>query len=396
MKSEQETFEKINEALSLNMEAKKRQDIWNNIVQEMNYSQATMTRKKQGSAFKNVFAGGAGLLATIAVVVGLYTFDGNKVYNELGLPIPKTAQQAGKNTVSLLSLPRPTEVKFIKWSNSFSGKPNHTWTNTSDATLIDQVVGWLGSAQVIEDEPVAPVQKSGKPGITIVTQNGTSIDVSLAYNVKTLKQSNGTSQISWTYEKGYLVVSGHGFQKPVRIYSLQLANWIWNGWSGGASVTAQSSKVELPKVNTIQSITVSVGTVPIAWVTQNPKNVSSQVLSWLDNAIPYVGNIPPSFSNFEPQGGVGSARLNIVTINHNVITIYPTYYLVKIRSGSAQTRYVPDVLTYQEGNRTVYLTSPQLYNWLKNSQWKTEFSMPSSINLQNNEGHATQNVPHHF
>lgn len=103
-------------------------------------------------------------------------------------------------------------------------------------------MGWLNSAQVIESEPIGSVQKGAKPGITITTQNGTTVDVSLAYNVHTVKQLNGNSQSSWIYQKGYLVVSNHGFQnfqKPVRIYSPELANWIWNGWYGNTSVTPQ-------------------------------------------------------------------------------------------------------------------------------------------------------------
>jgi hypothetical protein len=215
---------------------------------KMSCSKTPLFSKKKVNPLMNVFVGGAGLVATLAVVAGIYTFNNNKVNNQLGSSMPKTTHQSGRATISgkasisALSLPQPSDVVSIKWDHSFFGKPNHTWTKTNGASTIDQVMGWLNSAQIVESEPIGSVQKGGKSGITITTQNGTTVDVSLAYNVNTVKQSNGTSQSSWIYQKGYLVVSNHGFQnfqKPVRIYSPELANWIWNGWYGNTSVTPQ-------------------------------------------------------------------------------------------------------------------------------------------------------------
>lgn len=86
---------------------------------KMSCSKTPLFSKKKVNPLMNVFVGGAGLVATLAVVAGIYTFNNNKVNNQLGSSIPKTTQQSGRATISALSLPQPGDVVSIKWDHSF-------------------------------------------------------------------------------------------------------------------------------------------------------------------------------------------------------------------------------------------------------------------------------------
>ncbi len=154
---------------------------------------------------------------------------------------------------------------------------------------------------------------------------------------------------------------------------------------GGTGLTTASNDatpvkqyIKYPTRTSIRSISISTGPSAQIWKTQDPKNVENQVLSWLNSSTLYTGNIPSSVKNFVVFANIGQAQFHIVTVNQQDITIYPTYYLAKVNSNAVQVRYVQDVVTYQVENHITNLKSPQLYSWLKNDQWQTEFA-PLSI-----------------
>lgn len=164
---------------------------------------------------------------------------------------------------------------------------------------------------------------------------------------------------------GFYAFSNHGLMQSNK-----------PGVSTASHDTKPNPTVKFPTASAIQSISILAGPTLDTWTTRDPKSASAQVLKWLNSSTPYTGSIPKSTNKMIPQANIGPAQLKIKTSNED-ITVYPVYYLVQTNTHAVQTRYVQDVVEYQTGNETVYLKSPQLFNWLKNNQWETEFIPPN-------------------
>jgi hypothetical protein len=158
--------------------------------------------------------------------------------------------------------------------------------------------------------------------------------------------------------------------------------------------TTPNPAVKFPTASSIQSISIFAGSTMNSSTTQDPKSVSTQVINWLNNSTLYTGSIPKSTNSIVPKSYTGPAQLKMKTANGDV-TVYPVYYLVQINNNGVETRYLQDVVEYQMGNQTVYLKSPQLFNWLKNSQWKSEFtaSLNSTMNSQPSKAALAKMTP---
>lgn len=129
---------------------------------------------------------------------------------------------------------------------------------------------------------------------------------------------------------------------------------------------------KLPTQNHIQSVSIAVGSTK--WTTQDTTTVGTQVLSWLKSSTTYKGNIPTGVTNL-----VRYVPLTLLMTSGDVtISISPAYYFEQTKRGKDQIHFVKNVITYEHGNSGTYLTSPQLYTWLKSNQWKTEFA-PSTL-----------------
>lgn len=146
--------------------------------------------------------------------------------------------------------------------------------------------------------------------------------------------------------------------------------------SNNTNPTVKST--EFPTLDAIQSISVSSDTAAqTIWITQNPKSVEKQVLAWLNNSPPFTGTIPSSQEQGLTNAYSGPAKLHMGTTGEQHIAIYPVFYRTKASNGMYQTKYVQNVVAYDDGTHVVYLSCPKLYTWLKNDQWKTEFGPPS-------------------
>lgn len=150
--------------------------------------------------------------------------------------------------------------------------------------------------------------------------------------------------------------------------------------------TATSAAFNLP--TSIQSISISDDSrAGIFWIPHSQKAVSSQVISWLKKAIPYTRKVPQSQDVGTSNANIGPAILHIMTSDKHEIMIYPAYYIEKseridtsisenkpeIVSPLFITQYVQDVIVFNNGGNISYLKSEELYNWLKEDHWKTEF-----------------------
>lgn len=146
------------------------------------------------------------------------------------------------------------------------------------------------------------------------------------------------------------------------------ATWTGNTWD-------LSPQIIYTPLTSIQSIVIdnnspaSMGFVPI-----HPTTVTQQLLAWLKSALETNVNLPKSTPNLIFNAYIGPSRLLITTKNHANIQIYPAYSITAVgHQGRYQVNYDTDVLAYVQGNNTIYLKSPQLYTWLKDNQWTSEF-----------------------
>jgi hypothetical protein len=97
---------------------------------------------------------------------------------------------------------------------------------------------------------------------------------------------------------------------------------------------------------------------------------------WLEQAKLYSGEIPSSQTSSDTvfSANVGPSVLYINTSDQQTITIRPAFYLVADGKGYKKS-YLSDVLIFNDGKQVIYIQSSQLYDWLKDDQWKSEFEM---------------------
>ena len=111
------------------------------------------------------------------------------------------------------------------------------------------------------------------------------------------------------------------------------------------------------------------------WVPKNRTDTLGEVMGWLAKAKTYNGQIPKSQVSGAFAANIGPAVLYITTDDNHKINLKPAYYLAASNGQTCKVCYVADVLQIQNDNQICYIQSSQLYDWLKNDQWKTEFEL---------------------
>jgi len=99
---------------------------------------------------------------------------------------------------------------------------------------------------------------------------------------------------------------------------------------------------------------------------------SSKVVTGLEQATSYTLEIPQSQNVVQHAGNIGPSQLHILTSEKHEIAVYPAYYVLD-ENGVINVHYIQDVLVFNNVGLNTYIKSNQLYEWLKNNQWKTEF-----------------------
>ncbi|WP_026884706.1 hypothetical protein [Clostridium akagii] len=110
-----------------------------------------------------------------------------------------------------------------------------------------------------------------------------------------------------------------------------------------------------------------------SWAPRNQKITLSEITYWLHGATIYRGKIPKSQNVALFKANVGPSILNISYSNKVNITIQPAFYLGS--KNALNIQYIRDVLQLNNDGKKSYIQSKQLFNWLKNDKWKTEFEM---------------------
>lgn len=113
----------------------------------------------------------------------------------------------------------------------------------------------------------------------------------------------------------------------------------------------------------------------IWWVPKDKKTTLNEVTSWLQQAKPYKGKIPKSQNVGIFKGNIFPSKLYIKTSDEHEVTIQPAFYIAISNGKSSVVNYINNVLQLKNGNQKIYIQSSELFNWLKNDKWKTEFEM---------------------
>ncbi len=113
----------------------------------------------------------------------------------------------------------------------------------------------------------------------------------------------------------------------------------------------------------------------IWWIPKVQETTLSEVISWLQQAKEYRGKIPQSQISGVFKANIGPSKLYIATSDKHEITIQPAFYSVANDGKGSEVCYVTDVLELSNDKQKVYIQSSELFNWLKNDKWKTEFEM---------------------
>lgn len=108
------------------------------------------------------------------------------------------------------------------------------------------------------------------------------------------------------------------------------------------------------------------------WAPKDQQAVLSKVASWLQTAQSYTGEMPESQYTGVFYANIAPSELHVTTSDNHKITIQPAFYLIKDKESYTKD-YVPDVLELDKDGTKSYIQSPELFDWLKNDNWKTEF-----------------------
>ena len=151
----------------------------------------------------------------------------------------------------------------------------------------------------------------------------------------------------------------------------------------------------------IQSISISDDSPAGSYWSPNSQNaVLSQVSSWLKTAKQYTATIPASEAVDDiVHHNIGPAAMHVTGSEQFETLIYPAWYVKidgqEVDGGSIthNIHYIQDVVVIIEArtNNISYLESEPLYNWLKNEEWKAEFSQNPALTplYQTNENGQT-------
>ncbi|MDP4089467.1 MAG: hypothetical protein Q8930_09395 [Bacillota bacterium] len=110
------------------------------------------------------------------------------------------------------------------------------------------------------------------------------------------------------------------------------------------------------------------------WYPQNQEATTSKVFSWLNGAKPYEGKIPePDYSTQPVYSGNRGPAYFVISWDKCTIIFEPANYLFK-ENENYVVKYIENVVKIKNNEKENYIESQQLYKWLKNDEWKAEFT----------------------
>ncbi|MDP9728118.1 hypothetical protein [Alicyclobacillus tolerans] len=165
--------------------------------------------------------------------------------------------------------------------------------------------------------------------------------------------------------------------KLLFIFSLMLS-LLLTGYGQLPHVVAKKGAqwVPFPKTKDIQHVYVVYGLAARSYSPKKQSKTIAQIENWLTKTQPVSIQLPPPPNPpIITNANTNPAKLVLQLSSKQQILISPAYYM----SGHSQEpkalyHFVIGVISYQIKNKTLYFKDKDLYNWLKNNQWKDEFS----------------------
>ncbi|QQE78082.1 hypothetical protein [Alicyclobacillus sp. SO9] len=147
------------------------------------------------------------------------------------------------------------------------------------------------------------------------------------------------------------------------------------------SVPGHSTHPELrfPKASDVSSVTVVSGPASLLYVSKNKQDqqqVISNLLKWLQSAKQTQVKAPKNLFRGTLHAHLGPPLLYLNLSNSkNPLLIRPAYFIVSKSKNQISTQYVKNVVAYGDKQHLVYLKSQELFQWIKQNQWKTDFEL---------------------
>lgn len=142
-------------------------------------------------------------------------------------------------------------------------------------------------------------------------------------------------------------------------------------WGGQYTALAFTDS-ELKTIETDGKVSLTDDSFTPRWQTpKNNKIVLSQVVCMLKKAREYHGGIPKSAPGIF-MVNLAPSTLHITMPHNEEIIIQPESYL--IWTGNIYKKcFVDGVILVKINKQITYIQSNDLYKWLKNNEWRTEF-----------------------
>lgn len=150
-------------------------------------------------------------------------------------------------------------------------------------------------------------------------------------------------------------------------------------------VKPSQQTVQFPKPQDIQHAYILAGLAARSYTPKNQSETVAQTVKWLQTGKPVSVQLPPPTNPpIVILANTNPAVLELQLSSKKLIWISPTSYMTvhsqvqnQAHSQELMTHFVNDVISYHVENKTFYLKDPELYNWLKNYQWQSQFYISS-------------------
>ncbi|MCF8564561.1 hypothetical protein LLE49_07360 [Alicyclobacillus tolerans] len=214
---------------------------------------------------------------------------------------------------------------------------------------------------------------SGLAGLTILTVVGCG-------NTKALTGGNSSSTVP--NQTATSTVTNTTPTNTARNTTKPVSSQVGTESTSTVSVTKPSAKgISAFSIPSIKSLTIQADTAAgTVWSPITQQSTNSKVYSLLkDGSVTTTVQIPKQPVGLRFNANISPSRLSIVTTTGGQISIYPAFYIAKgnVDQNGNQlytTKFVQNVVEVNQNGEVTYLSDKPLYTWLKNNQWRANFS----------------------
>lgn len=144
-----------------------------------------------------------------------------------------------------------------------------------------------------------------------------------------------------------------------------------------ATVQPAQATVQIPQTKDIESLVIaSDGAGSADMVPNNPSLIMAQVDEWLNSAQPVSVQLPQLKTKQQSVSGgyTGPSTLIIKLNDKDTTTVIPAYFIWSNSRGGYDYHYLDGVIGYETWQGWSYFKAPALYKWLKDDQWRQQFT----------------------